>query len=253
VGLLSKLAGGKWSPAQAALELAGLAPGEKVLDVGCGTGTLALAVQEQVGPEGEVHGIDADPEMIAAARRKAGKAGVDLDFRVGLIEDIPFPDDQFDLVLSSLMIHHLPGDDLKLPGFAEIRRVLRPDGRLVVVDFEPPTGGLFKLLLSHILGHRMMENDVRELQPLVEQAGFTEVQVGRTSHRLLSFVRGTARKLQNERPESLSRMPTPDNGHTCSVVGPAILATWRGTWTITGRTPSTRPDTGHLHMGSLPP
>jgi ubiquinone/menaquinone biosynthesis C-methylase UbiE len=190
VGLLSKLAGGKWSPAQAALELAGLAPGEKVLDVGCGTGTLALAAQEQVGPEGEVHGIDADPKMIAVARRKAGKAGVDLDFQVGLIEDIPFPDEQFDLVLSSLMIHHLPGEDLKRKGFTEIRRVLKPGGCLLVVDFEPPTEGLGKLLMSHILGHRMMENDIRRLPSMVEAAGFTDVEVGRTSHRLLSFVRG---------------------------------------------------------------
>jgi ubiquinone/menaquinone biosynthesis C-methylase UbiE len=201
VGLLSRMAGGKWSPARAALELAGLAPGEKVLDVGCGTGTLALAAREQVGAQGEVHGIDADLEMIAVARRKAGKAGVDLDFQVGLIEDIPFPDDQFDVVLSSLMIHHLPGEDLKRRGFAEIRRVLRPGGRLLVVDFEPPTEGLLRLVLGHILGHqRMMENDVRTLTALVESAGFTEVEVGRTSHRLLSFVCGRAGKAQNGRP-----------------------------------------------------
>lgn len=193
VGLLSKLAGGKWSPAQAALELATLAPAEKVLDVGCGTGTLALAAQEQVGPAGEVHGIDADPEMIAVSRRKAGKAGVDLSFQVGLIEDIPFPDDQFDVVLSSLMIHHLPSEDLKRRGFSEIRRVLKPGGRLLVVDFEPPAGGLLRRVLGHILGHhRMMENDVRTLTALVEAAGFTEVEVGRTGHRLLSFVRGIA-------------------------------------------------------------
>jgi demethylmenaquinone methyltransferase/2-methoxy-6-polyprenyl-1,4-benzoquinol methylase/phosphoethanolamine N-methyltransferase len=170
------------------------------LDVGCGTGTLALAIQGQVGPQGEVHGIDAGPEMIAVARRKAGKAGVDLDFQVGLIEEIPFPNDQFDVVVSSLMIHHLPGDDLKRRGFTEIHRVLKPGGRLLVVDFEPPTHGLLKLLMSHALGHRMMENDVRRLPAMVEAAGFTEVQVGRTSHRLLSFVRGRAGKVQDERP-----------------------------------------------------
>jgi ubiquinone/menaquinone biosynthesis C-methylase UbiE len=90
VALLSRLSGRKRGLEKATLELAGLAAGEKVLDVGCGTGTLALAVQGQVGPEGEVHGIDAAPEMVAVARRKAVKAGVDLDFR-GSDRGHPFP------------------------------------------------------------------------------------------------------------------------------------------------------------------
>ncbi len=198
VTLLSMLFGRKPSLEQATFELAGLAPGESVLDVGCGTGTLAIAAQGQVGPDGDVHGIDAAPEMIAVARRKAAKAGVGLDLRVGLIEDIPFPDDQFDVVMSSLMIHHLPGDDLKRKGFAEIYRVLKPGGRLLVVDFEPPTDGLLKPLVSHVLGHHMMENDVRRLPALIEAAGFTKVQVGRTSHKMLSFARGRAGEGQND-------------------------------------------------------
>jgi demethylmenaquinone methyltransferase/2-methoxy-6-polyprenyl-1,4-benzoquinol methylase/phosphoethanolamine N-methyltransferase len=202
VALLLRLIGEKTSFEAATLEQAQLSPGNKVLDVGCGTGTLAIAAKAQVGPDGKVHGIDAAPEMIAVARRKAvkfGDAGMDLDFQVGLIEDIPFPDDQFDIVVSSLMIHHLPGDDLKRRGFAEICRVLKPGGRLLVVDFEPPTDGLLKPLMSHVLGHRMMENDVRRLPAMVEAAGFTEVKVGRTSHRMLSFVRGRAGKGQNGR------------------------------------------------------
>jgi len=194
VTLLLRLSGGKTSLVEATLELAGLALGEKVLDVGCGTGTLAIAVHGQVGPEGEVHGIDAAPEMIAVARRKAIKAGVGFDFQVGLIEDIPFPEDEFDIVVSSLMIHHLPSDELQSRGFAEIYRVLKPGGRLLVVDFEPPTEGLLKHLMSHIMGHHMMENDIRRLPVMIEAAGFTKVEVGRTRHRILSFVRGRTAK-----------------------------------------------------------
>jgi demethylmenaquinone methyltransferase/2-methoxy-6-polyprenyl-1,4-benzoquinol methylase/phosphoethanolamine N-methyltransferase len=155
---------------EAALELAELAPGEQMLDVGCGTATLAIAARRQVGSEGEVHGIDAAPEMIARARHKAASAGLELNLRVGLIEDFPFPNDRFDVVVSSLMIHHLPGDDLK------------PGGRLLVVDFEPPADGLPKPLMGHLLGHRMMENGFQRL-PAMKAAGFTDVQVGRTSHK----------------------------------------------------------------------
>ncbi len=175
-----------------------------MLDVGCGTGTLALAAARQVGTQGQVHGIDASPQMIAVARRKVRRAGAGLDFQVGLIEDIPFRDDQFDLVLSSLMIHHLPGEDLTRRGLIEIHRVLKPGGCLLVVDLEPPTGGLLKPLMTHLLGHGMMKNDIRRLPPLVEAAGFIEVRTGRTSHKLLSYVRGRAEKGQNEQSNSLS-------------------------------------------------
>jgi ubiquinone/menaquinone biosynthesis C-methylase UbiE len=107
--------------------------GECVLDVGCGTGTLALEARERVGETGCVVGIDPSRQMIAHARRKMERAGLSLDFRLGVIEDLPFPDQSFDVVLCTLMIHHVP-DDLKRQGLAEIARVLKPGGRLLIVD-----------------------------------------------------------------------------------------------------------------------
>jgi ubiquinone/menaquinone biosynthesis C-methylase UbiE len=82
------------------LQLARLEPGQSVLDVGCGTGTLAIAAKRQVGPTGTVCGIEASPEMIARANRKARKTGVGVVFENGLAEALPFPDAHFEVVLS---------------------------------------------------------------------------------------------------------------------------------------------------------
>src|SRR5579859_6286386 len=102
---------------QTFVELARLEPGEVVLDVGCGTGTLAMVAKERVGATGRVSGIDASVQMIVRARRKAARRGLSLDFQVGVIEQLAFPDHSFDVVLSTMMMHHLP-DDLKRQGLA---------------------------------------------------------------------------------------------------------------------------------------
>jgi len=171
------------------LDLAGVKPGEMVLDVGCGTGSLTIAAKARVGSSGEVHGIDAAPEMIQVARRKAAQQGVEVDFRVGLIEDIPFPDHEFDLVLSSLMLHHLP-EDLKRTGLAEIHRVLKPGGRFLAVDLELPTHRLLADLARLLSGHQTVQSNLQALVPMVEATGFREVEAGRTQFRVLSFLRG---------------------------------------------------------------
>jgi demethylmenaquinone methyltransferase/2-methoxy-6-polyprenyl-1,4-benzoquinol methylase/phosphoethanolamine N-methyltransferase len=168
------------------IELAAPAPGEKVLDVGCGTGALALALKSRVGT-GEVHGIDASPEMIGVAKEKAAKAGSAIDFRVALIEAIPFPDATLDLVTSSLMLHHLP-DDLKRTGLAEIRRVLKPGGRFLAVDFAVQSHSPLGHLLS-ILGHSRGERMVDTLMPMLKDAGFGDAEGVRTRHKNFAFIR----------------------------------------------------------------
>ena len=173
----------------AVVDLAAPIAGERLLDVGCGTGSLAVALKASAGPTGSVHGIDASPEMIEVARRNALKAGVDVEFQVGLAEAIPFANGMFDMVVSQLAIHHLPGD-LKQRAFAEMSRVLKLDGRCLIVDFEPPKTGLGRFLARVVLGPVMMETDVRDYCALLEEAGFNNVETGQTRHRMLSFVRG---------------------------------------------------------------
>ena len=168
------------------VELAAPAPGEQVLDIGCGTGTLALALKASMGT-GEVHGIDASPEMIGVAREKAAKVGSEIDFQVALIEAIPFPDATFDLVTSSLMLHHLP-DDLKRTGFDEIRRVLKPGGRFLAMDFAAHSHSPLGHLLS-IFGHSRGESIVGKLMPMLKDAGFSETEGIPTRHQNFAFIR----------------------------------------------------------------
>ena len=126
--------GPTWRIREATVAALRLQPGQRVLDVGCGTGTLALCAQSVVGPQGRVYGIDASPEMIARASGKARSAGVDVDFRTGVVEALPFPDASFDLVLNTMMLHHLPAA-ARARCAAEMRRVLKPGGRVLAVDF----------------------------------------------------------------------------------------------------------------------
>jgi ubiquinone/menaquinone biosynthesis C-methylase UbiE len=115
------------------LDLAQIKPGDKVLEIGCGTGTLTIAAKERVGVNGEAIGIDIAPEMIAAAVRKSARKGADVIFKDGSIEKIPFPDNRFDTVVCSFMIFHMP-EDIRRKGLAEIYRVLKSGGRLFIID-----------------------------------------------------------------------------------------------------------------------
>jgi ubiquinone/menaquinone biosynthesis C-methylase UbiE len=170
------------------VELAGIQPGERILDVGCGPGRLAIVAGTAAGSGGEACGIDPAPEMIALARRRAAQAGVPARFEVGVIEALPCPAGYFDVVLSSLMLHHLP-DVLKRRGLAEIHRVLKPGGRMVAVDFGATARhGIGHLLC--VLRLRTGWDHAERLREMVRETDFEAVEMGPTGHRALAFVRG---------------------------------------------------------------
>lgn len=171
------------------IELAEVKRGERVLDVGCGTGNLTLTAKTYAGPEGAVYGIDAAPEMIETAQQKASQAGMQVNFQLGLMEALDFEAASFDVVISRLAIHHLP-DDLKEKGFAEMLRVLRPGGRVLIADFTPPSNALLRHLASMAVGGHMMQADIGILPKMMEQAGFVEVRSGPTRSRFLGYVSG---------------------------------------------------------------
>ena len=119
------------------IDLVGLREGDKVLDVGCGTGALALLSKLRVGETGEVAGIDIAPKMISRAKEKARKAGLDIGFEVASIDELPYSDEYFDAVISTMMFHHLPVA-VKRKGLEEVRRVLKDEGRFFLCDFCAP-------------------------------------------------------------------------------------------------------------------
>jgi ubiquinone/menaquinone biosynthesis C-methylase UbiE len=171
------------------VEMAKIKPGDKVLDVGCGTGNLTLTASKYVGASGSAFGIDASPEMIEVARKKATRRGSGTTFDVGLIEKITFPDNTFDAVISRLVMHHLP-DDLKRRGFAEILRVLKPGGCFFLADFNPPSNPILAHVTSALVGPMMMQSTVWNIPSMLKEAGFWEVNSGPTRSMFLAFVSG---------------------------------------------------------------
>jgi ubiquinone/menaquinone biosynthesis C-methylase UbiE len=117
------------------VKLTALTGDEQVLDAGCGTGLMAQRVAAHY-PGCTVRGIDISPKMIAVARQSAAAQGVMVDFRVGSITALPYPEEAFDVVLTNIMYHHLDLSE-KWQAVTEIARVLKPGGRYVSAEFGP--------------------------------------------------------------------------------------------------------------------
>lgn len=163
--------------------LAHLVGGESVLDIGCGTGTLAIVAKRRVGADGKVFGIDASPAMIARATSKAARAGIDVSFKNAVAEALPFPDARFDVVLSTLMLHHLPRN-LRQQCAREVRRVLKPRGRVLAVDFGVPQRKSGFLAHFHRHGHV----EPQEIITVLDEVGLRLVQSGPVGISSLHFV-----------------------------------------------------------------
>ena len=159
------------------LDLAGVRDGEVLLDVGCGTGSLAILAARRVGPRGSVVGVDPSPEMVARATGKGRRAGVDATFRAGIAQALPFEDARFDVVTCTLVLHQLPPDALHA-AFAEFRRVLKPEGRLLLVDIGGPQDGRDTMHVKRARQHGAHLFDLDHIGPRLGHVGFAEVGSG---------------------------------------------------------------------------
>ena len=152
------------------LAQAALGPHHRVLDVGCGTGTLAVEIK-RCYPDIDVTGLDPDPKGLARARRKAERAGVSIRLDRGFGDALPYANATFDRVFSSMMFHHLPKDE-KPTMLAEVHRVLKAGGQLEFLDF----AGAARSFLAHMLHGRQplpAEADDKMVRRFHE-AGFSE-------------------------------------------------------------------------------
>ena len=154
---------------------------QRVLDIGCGTGTMALAVKRCV-PNAEVHAIDPSERMLDAARRNGVRAGAVVHFQAGWAQDLPYPNGEFDVVTLACTLRHIPtGQHVQILG--EAARVLRTGGLLLIVELAPrgPARVLPIGSSARVLGRYPV---------MLRAAGFDSIDVGRVTPLLLGYVRG---------------------------------------------------------------
>lgn len=151
------------------IQQANIQPGQRVLDLGCGTGLLTRMVK-QSAPEARVTGLDGDEEVLAIARDKS--RGTNIQWDHALAFNMPYQDNSFDVVVSSFVTHHLTSDE-KLRAFKEVRRVLRPDGWFHIVDFGPPFNLLTRAQASVMKNLELTaDNFAGRILPMLIEAGF---------------------------------------------------------------------------------
>ena len=171
--------------------MAKLKEAKSVLDVGCGTGNLALEIAKWLPSDGYVIGIDAGEKMVILAKNKLQDTQIPIQFLRVSAEKISFKDEVFDCVFNVFLLHHLPME-LKLAAFKEMYRVLKKGGELVTVDVDKPSTLLGKLIgLSRYHVKEIRDNMRASLDLLLTDAGFTNIRIMKKKWGIFSYIHAT--------------------------------------------------------------
>lgn len=157
-----------------AFQTAKLSDGLKILDIGCGTADDLIKLKTFY-PRSRLFGIDADPGILKIAANKINKLSLKISLQAALAENLPFKTNAFDIVWSSLMIHHLPSV-IKQKAFREIYRVLKPKGKFYLIDFSKPNNPLIaKLLFLHKYFEHTQDHYEGKIPRYLSQSGFKQI------------------------------------------------------------------------------
>jgi ubiquinone/menaquinone biosynthesis C-methylase UbiE len=157
------------------IEQAGLKSGMRLLDLGCGTATLTMMVK-QMHPQVEVTGLDGDPEILRMARKKIERADMDIALDLGMAFELPYPDEHFDRVISSMVMHHLSREN-KTRTMTETRRVLKPEGEFHMVDFGVPANAYARITAAVMRNFEDVNDNIEgRIISYICSAGFSQAE-----------------------------------------------------------------------------